>query len=242
MRLEALTGGDRTAVSAVLELAGQILYGAPSGREGPATPARRPIGAGVFFGPKRHPASHSGDPGLNRLFPFQPVAAKDISEVMVFSANEILDMAIRLEKNGEAVYRAALEKVRDPDLSLLLEWMADEEVRHARWFSNMRSKLILESPDPQTEKIGRDMLDNLMAGQSFSLEEVDFSRIDHINAMLATFIEFETDTILFYQMLEAFIQEEPVLAELKKIVAEEERHIEKLKTLRHREAPAASAG
>lgn len=161
---------------------------------------------------------------------------------MVFSANEILDMAIRLEKNGEAVYRAALEKVRDPDLSLLLEWMADEEVRHARWFSNMRSKLILESPDPQTEKIGRDMLDNLMAGQSFSLEEVDFSRIDHINAMLATFIEFETDTILFYQMLEAFIQEEPVLAELKKIVAEEERHIEKLKTLRHREAPAASAG
>lgn len=160
----------------------------------------------------------------------------------MFSENEILDMAIRLEKNGEAIYRDALKKVRDPDLSLLLEWMADEEARHARWFSKMRSKLILESPDPQTAKMGRDMLDTLLAGQSFSLEEVDFSRIEHINALLATFIEFEKDTILFYQMLEAFIQEEQVLAELKKIVAEEKRHIEKLKTLRHREAPAPSAG
>ncbi|MFZ0610800.1 MAG: ferritin family protein [Desulfobacterales bacterium] len=161
---------------------------------------------------------------------------------MVFSANEILDMAIRLEKNGETIYRDAIEKVRDPDLSLLLEWMADEEARHAHWFSKMRSRLILESPDPQTAKMGRDMLDNLLAGQSFSLEEVDFGRIDHINAMLAKFIEFEKDTILFYQMLEAFIQEESARVELKKIVAEEEQHIEKLKTLRHREAPATSAG
>ena len=132
----------------------------------------------------------------------------------MFSAKEVLDIAIRLEKNGENVYRGAIKKLSDPNLSLLLEWMADEEARHARCFSRMQEKLTLEPPDPMAEEMGRDLLKNLLAGQSFSLEDVDFSRIDHINAMIATFIEFEKDTILFYQMLEAFIQDDLALQEL----------------------------
>ena len=83
---------------------------------------------------------------------------------------------------------------------------------------------------------------NLLAGRNFSLEDVDFSRIDHINTMIATFIEFEEDTILFYRMLETFIQDESALQELNEIVAEEERHIEKLKSLMHRETLTTSGG
>ena len=159
----------------------------------------------------------------------------------MFSAREILDIAIRLEKNGETVYRGAIKKLSDPNLSLLLEWMADEEARHARCFSRMQQKLTLEPPDPMAEEMGHDLLNNLLAGQNFSLEDVDFSRIDHINTMIATFIEFEEDTILFYRMLETFIQDESALQELSAIVAEEEHHIEKLKSLMHRE-PLATAG
>jgi len=162
-------------------------------------------------------------------------------EVIVFSAREVLDIAIRLEKNGETIYRDAMKKLTDPNLSLLLEWMAEEEARHARFFSRMQEKLTLKPTDSMAEEMGRDLLNNLLAGQSFSLEDVDFSRIDHINTMIATFIEFEKDTILFYQMLEAFIQDDLALQELNKIVAEEERHIEKLKSLLHRE-PLATAG
>jgi len=163
-------------------------------------------------------------------------------EVTVFSAREILDIAIRLEKNGETVYRGAIKKLSDPNLTLLLEWMADEEARHARCFSRMQEKLTLDQPDPVAEEMGRDLLKNLLAGQSFSLEDVDFSRIDHINTMIATFIEFEKDTILFYRMLETFIQDESALQELNEIVAEEERHIEKLKSLVHRETLTTSGG
>ncbi|MGD8336557.1 MAG: ferritin family protein [Desulfobacterales bacterium] len=160
----------------------------------------------------------------------------------MFSAREILDIAIRLEKNGETVYRGAIKKLSDPNLSLLLEWMADEEARHARCFSRMQQKLTLEPPNPMAEEMGHDLLNNLLAGQNFSLEDVDFSRIDHINTMIATFIEFEEDTILFYRMLETFIQDESALQELNEIVAEEERHIEKLKSLMHRETLATSGG
>ena len=35
----------------------------------------------------------------------------------MFSANELLDMAIKLEKNGEAVYRNAIAKVSKPELN-----------------------------------------------------------------------------------------------------------------------------
>lgn len=160
----------------------------------------------------------------------------------MFSAKEILDIAIRLEKNGETLYRGAIKKLSDPNLALLLEWMADEEARHASCFLRMQQKLSLERPDSMADAMGRDLLDKLLAGQSFSLEDVDFSRIDHINTMIATFIEFEKDTILFYQMLETFIQDDSALRELKEVVAEEERHIEKLKSLVHRESLATSGG
>jgi rubrerythrin len=163
-------------------------------------------------------------------------------EVTVFSAKEVLDIAIRLEKNGETIYRDAIKKLSDPNLTLLLEWMADEEAQHARCFSRMQQKLTLVTPDQKAEEMGREMLDNLLAGQIFSLEDVDFSRIDHINTMIETFIEFEKDTILFYQMLETFIQDDSALQKLNEIIAEEERHIEKLKSLMHRETMATSGG
>jgi rubrerythrin len=162
--------------------------------------------------------------------------------VKVFSTKEVLDIAIRLEKNGETVYRGAIKKLADPKLSLLLEWMANEEAQHARCFSRMQQKLSLQPPSPMAAEMGRELLDNLLAGQTFSLEDVDFSQIDNINTMIATFIEFEKDTILFYQMLEAFIQDESALQELSEIVAEEERHIEKLRSLMHRETLTTSGG
>ena len=50
----------------------------------------------------------------------------------MFFADEILDMAVQFEKNGEAVYRRAAVKVSNPALSALLEWMAGEEARHRK--------------------------------------------------------------------------------------------------------------
>jgi rubrerythrin len=47
--------------------------------------------------------------------------------------------------------------------------------------------------------------------------------------MVETFIEFEKDTILFYQMLETFLQDEQTRKELEKIIDEEERHVESLR-------------
>ena len=49
--------------------------------------------------------------------------------------------------------------------------------------------------------------------------------------MIYIFIEFEKDSILFYEMLLPFIRDEDTLAQLYKIIAEEKNHIDQLRKL-----------
>ncbi|MFC1829538.1 ferritin family protein [Thermodesulfobacteriota bacterium] len=138
-------------------------------------------------------------------------------------------MAIRIEKNGEAVYRGAMEMISNPALGSLLEWMADEEVQHARWFKELKQNYELQSINPFGQEMGHDVLEGFMGDQSFSLKEVDFSRVARADELIDIFIEFEEDSILFYEMLQPFIQDEKTLENLNRIIEEEKRHIEQLR-------------
>ncbi len=146
----------------------------------------------------------------------------------MFLIHEILDLAIRLEKNGESVYRNAVDKVSKPDLISLLVWMADEEVKHARWFSDLKQKLETDSSNPFMEEIGREIFEDMLGEKSFSHREVDFSKVERTDDLIAIFVEFEKDTVLFYEMLEPFIEDNDTLNHLEKIIAEENNHIVEL--------------
>ena len=146
----------------------------------------------------------------------------------MFSIQEILDLAIRLEKNGESVYRTAAAKLSRADLVSLLVWMADEEVKHARWFSELKQKVETESINPFMEEMGREIFTDMLGEKSFSHQEVDFSKIDQPRDLVAVFIEFEQDTVLFYETLKPFIEDNGTLNNLEKIIAEENNHIARL--------------
>ena len=140
-------------------------------------------------------------------------------------------MAILLERNGEAVYRRAIKQVSKPGLASLLEWMADEEVKHARWFSNMKNAFASGSQNPIGEEMSHELFKDLLDKQTFSLKDTDFSQVHRTSDMIAIFIEFEKDTVLFYEMLEPFIEDGDTLEQLKQIIAEENRHIAQLQEL-----------
>jgi rubrerythrin len=144
-------------------------------------------------------------------------------------------MAIKLEKNGEVVYRDAIEKVSNPELITLLEWMADEEVKHANWFAELKLELDQKSVNPFMEKMSRELFNDLLGDKNFSLKDVDFSSVSEIEDLIAIFIEFEKDSVRFYQVLEPFIEDPVSLESLKKIIDEENRHIKCLQELRGRE-------
>jgi len=137
-------------------------------------------------------------------------------------------MAIKLENNGEAVYRSAVAKVKKPELVSLLEWMADEEVQHARFFSELKLNLETNRVNPFMEEMSRKLFDDLLGNQNFSLKEVDFSSIDNQDDLIDVFIEFEKDSVIFYKVLEPFVEDPVAKEHLQKIIDEENLHIRQL--------------
>jgi rubrerythrin len=71
----------------------------------------------------------------------------------------------------------------------------------------------------------------MMGEKTLSLEDVDFSKIKTISKLLETFIYFENETIMFYELLEMFIQETDVLKGLEQIILEERKHVKELKKM-----------
>ncbi len=151
----------------------------------------------------------------------------------MFTIQEILDLAIQIEKNGEAVYRQALKTTNNPEIISLLHQLAEDEVKHIQWFTNLRESAMATVEDPAVHEMGQKILNNILGDQTFSLQEVDFSNLGTVISLLNTAIEFEKDTILFYHMLSALVQDEEGVDLLNKIIEEENRHIAALEdTLR----------
>lgn len=150
----------------------------------------------------------------------------------MFSIREILGLAVKLEKNGELFYRAALSRFSEPSLVSLLGWLADEELRHKEWFMRKKSDLKPEGEDRELDEIEDELLRDILGDQTFSLQEVDLSTIHDEETLLNIAIEFENDTILFYRMLLTMIEDRETNEKLSEIIQEEDRHIQSLHTFR----------
>ena len=147
----------------------------------------------------------------------------------MFSAREIIEIAVRLEKNAENYYRKALEGTSTPSLREILLFLADQEHVHAQWFAELKEGAKVSIEDREVEEITGALLQNLIGDQKFSLSEVDLSLVENQERVVELAIEFEKDTILFYEMLQSFIDDDNSVAVLDKIIAEENRHVELLK-------------
>jgi rubrerythrin len=150
----------------------------------------------------------------------------------MFSAREIIDMAIKIERNGENYYRQATVKVTDPSLQSLLLFLADEEHEHARWFEALKQRIKDSDEDRKLAEISGTMLQSVVGNQRFSLDEADLAELDSTEKLIGIAIEFEKDSILFYEMLQSFIEDSETLRQLNEIIAEENRHIEMLNDYR----------
>lgn len=157
----------------------------------------------------------------------------------MFEIKDILDLAIRLEKNGEATYRKAIQAISDEELKAMLEWMAGEEASHGQWFSKLKAARDRGRPNPFREEMSRQLIEGLLGGQNFSLKEVDFARVTGLSELISIFIEFEKDTVLFYGMIAPFAENSATRTHLESIIAEENRHIACLEQFMEKGAEAA---
>jgi rubrerythrin len=146
----------------------------------------------------------------------------------MFTGNDLLDIAIKMEENGKTVYDRAQDIIQNKKLKDLLQWMAQEEACHKNWFLQQKKRQTQRPEATDFAQILPDVLQEMMGEKSLSLDEVDFSRITHTRQMLETFIDFEKDTLLFYEFLQTFIQDKETLDSLENIIQEETAHVKKL--------------
>jgi rubrerythrin len=147
----------------------------------------------------------------------------------MFSLKDIIDIAVRIEQNGERVYRSAAKKIEDPSLRSLLQWLADEEVKHMEWFEALKDNIADTGEHPEQEKFGRTLLQDAVGTHSLTLEDADFSSMEQVQELINLVMEFENDTVLFYKMLQPLIEDQNTLEQLHAIIQEEEHHARRLK-------------
>ena len=147
----------------------------------------------------------------------------------MFSIQEICDLAIKIEKNGEMFYRDALKKQLQSDLRSLFQLLADDERKHREWFAAKKGDLNPDAGAASIDGMESDLLQDILGDQTFSLKEADLSKIEKIEDLLGLAIEFERDTILFYEMIQTFVQTEEIKEKLNAFIEEENRHIRLLR-------------
>jgi rubrerythrin len=148
----------------------------------------------------------------------------------MFSVKDICDIAIQIEKNGEKVYRDAQIKAHDVKLKELLGWMADDEKRHVQWWQNLARNIRKTTKHPQIEELGKRLLRDSIGNQTFSLTHKKINQAVTIEQIIKQSITFEKDTIIFYEMVCKFIDDEEIIEQIERIIEEERRHIKTLRT------------
>jgi len=146
----------------------------------------------------------------------------------MFTIGDIRNIAIQIERNGEETYRNAAKAAKDPEVAKVLNWMADEEGRHAKWFSNLRSSKPLTAEQQEIEAVGRTLLQDMIKGNSFLLDENELQNSKSVEEVVAKSKIFELDTILFYEFLVDFLDDHEAIVQLKRIIEEERNHINQL--------------
>jgi rubrerythrin len=143
----------------------------------------------------------------------------------MFTAMELFDLAIQVEENGERFYRLALSKVREDSLKNVLGSLADQELEHRSAFLEIKERIGDKTkPAPPVSSLGREVLRGAMGRHAFSLDELQVDSIQGEKEILEAAINFEEDSILFFEFIAAFVSDPGALLTLQQIRAEELKH------------------
>jgi len=155
----------------------------------------------------------------------------------VFTAAEALEMAMEIEKSGEAFYKAVAAQSSDQPLKALFEDLAAQEQGHYRVFQSMAGNVEAPAPLPAPEydeyKLYLQVaLDNALFAGEDKVLALARKAVDRETALRAA-IGFEKDTLIFFYDLRDMVGEAD-RETVSNIIREEKKHLRLLAgTLQH---------
>ena len=151
-----------------------------------------------------------------------------------FSINEIVELAVQIEKKGYTFYNKALERKNlSSNSKELLKKLRDDEIVHEQTFKKMRTELdreeiTLSGDWQEVSNYLRTISDSHIFSEPDAAIKLATS-VKNEKELIENAIQFEKDTLLFFNSIYEEIKDQTVRKILKKIIDEEESHVEKLK-------------
>jgi rubrerythrin len=143
----------------------------------------------------------------------------------VFNADEIFEMAIQIERNGEKFYRDSAMKIKDSETQDLLGKLADMEIEHQKVFQGMKSALSEADKKAMTFDPNNEAglyLVSLANTKVFFQKDMDTSRLVEI---FKSALAAEKDSIAFYLGIKELVPTGSGKSKLEGIIKEEMGHI-----------------
>lgn len=145
-----------------------------------------------------------------------------------FNAADIMEMAVQMERNGAAFYRASAQKFSDSEAKSLLLELAGMEDQHEKTFSAIKKGLTDNEKqstvfDPNGE--AGQYLRALVDIRVFYKKEIAG---DSMREILKSAIEAEKDSIVFYLGLKDMVPEKMGRGRIDNVIKEEMGHIRAL--------------
>ncbi len=145
-----------------------------------------------------------------------------------FNANDIFEMAIKIEQNGAIFYRNAAKQVEEKKHKEFLLELASMEDDHAVTFANMQKELKNDETfsttfDPDDE--------NILYLKALADTRVFFEKKQPDNtfkSILSTAIQTEKDSIAFYLGMKELVSTNLSKSKIDDIIKEEMSHIKLL--------------
>jgi rubrerythrin len=123
---------------------------------------------------------------------------------MYYTGLEIIEIAVRIEENGEDFYKAAAEMIKEsPDIKGLFYDLAEKEIHHIAVFQKLADKFEAETfefnKDESSDYIGH-LADTHIFGKKDAGAELAKTVTTPKQALEIAF-KFENDSVHFYEEL-----------------------------------------
>jgi rubrerythrin len=156
----------------------------------------------------------------------------------VFKGSDVVEIAIRIEENGENFYRYAVQLAKDEDTKKIFMNLAEAEVHHKRTFEKifavMAKEALPETYDGEYAAYLHNYVDNSIIFKK-DVMETEMAKVKDVLAAIDFAIRRELDSILYYHEIKPLVpvSEHGVIDD---VIDEERKHFKGLSNLRTRYA------
>lgn len=153
--------------------------------------------------------------------------------LLKFSGEEILEIALQIEESGKLFYEKALAYAQQPHVKEMLIFLAQEEEHHVKAFTEL-GQTLANYFVPKERYAGEyeDYVKSLVNSHIFKISEVEakVNSIKNDHDILHLALSFERDSIVIFQEFKNMANKAGADI-LERLIEEEKGHIRKINSL-----------